>query len=265
VELNHYWSGEFEPGLSTRAQNIAGVQLAAGEDLMLSLEAALFGGHAVGPYVIARAALEALGRAHELLDPGLTPRSRAIAGLNYDLTSYYAALHLERRHPSDPSSERGQTAKAIRSRISELERKARQFGFAVQPSKGNRPPVVEIPVSSYSEVITKLLPEGHEPHGWGRVLAAAYASFAHADPLAILSIGDARGEEVMDLNQLDGLTLDEEAIVTVVSPVVFGHLAAYQRQVDAYGWGQSKWRDWSRHARFIIRRHVARLEREADS
>jgi len=250
----------FGPGFTAQAYQIAGLQLAAAEDLMLALEGALEGGHVIAPFVLARAALEALGRANHLLDPDLGARGRAEAAMSYELKGFHALLQVDRSAPLDPGSEEAQAGDQVQMYIRTLEDDARRLGFDVTPGKGRAAPMVGHQLPGFSQAVHDLLPLG-EPRALGRTLATAYSAFAHADPVMFRTLGTAAGYGIRDMSELDSLEFDEQEVLAIVSPVVVGHLATYERQILSYGWGKTMWDKWSRHARFVLRRHISRAER----
>ncbi len=227
---------------SFHAFAFAASQIGAAEDnaLGLLLEDGSF---SLAPYVLARAAIEASGRAFLLLDPSLTELERtewAVAEKLHDLRT------LERLMlANDPDLGGGQVradVADVRRRIAGLLHGARSDGLQIR----RRP--------RFTDVLKAVLDPGNNT--LGAIAAVNLSSIAHAAPEAIVATTWALDNTLGHEWGVGSAELDDTSIVDLVVSVLLPYVRAVSRQVDAFEWPPSSWTRWVSHVRSVLVRAV---------
>lgn len=242
------WVSLQTPGGSVAFHAYAGAagQIGAAEDNVLALELLLEDGvTSIAPFVVARAAIEASGRAFMLLDPQLTDKQRSELAVAEKLHELKTLETLMLAH--DPSmSEEGVRSDLddVRKRIRALKSAAGQEGLAVPASR-----------PSFTDVVRDVLSPRDDP-SYGLVAGASYSSLAHAVPHILVahswSLDSRLGHEWgVGFPELDYTTIRD-----LVQVVQIAFVKAISRQVDAYGWPPSSWTRWRRHVRATLLRSL---------
>jgi hypothetical protein len=222
---------------------LAAAQLAAAEDHILGLETLLLESEtAVAPIAVARAAVEAAGRASLLLDPSLSHRQRAELAVSETLHELHWTRELMLAHGSDQDDE---VTKAdihdIAKRIHETKAYLRKHTIKVP----DRP--------VFTTVLEQVLAVG-EDVGLGKHSAVLYSAFAHSVPHFLLTLTVGEKESAVHPMNVGLIELPDWLTLDLVFVVVHAHARGVSRQVEVYAWPPSSWARWRGHVRAVLRR-----------
>lgn len=234
-------SDPVEP-IAGSAYDLAASQLGAADDHVLALEAVLsYTETGVAPYVLGRAAIEAAGRAYQLLDPDISHRERAVLVLAESLSQLYAFRDLIRAHTPDDSRQEAKTDLAeVDADIDEIKRYLRQQGLPIPNRAG------------FSSILRNVLAMPGSFH-FGVLTAVLHSAVAHSVPniLVTLTVGD---REVKPHPMNVGLIgLDEGKVMDLVLAVCLAYSRGVSRQVEMYAWPPTAWKRATGRARRILR------------
>jgi hypothetical protein len=226
------------------AYSSAARQLGAAEDNALALGLVLAHREmSIAPCVLARASIEASGRAWNLLDPELTARDRLGFAISERLNDLHELERLMISHdPFGDGETRDRDLASVRSHIIKLRNAARAKGVVVP----RRP--------SFSHTVRSVLAFSATDDEFGRVVAATYSAFAHATPELLLArtvspIYPSGHDFMVGLTELEDSAVDE-----LVLAVLLAYSRAATRQAETYGWPLSSLKRSAAHARAVLRR-----------
>lgn len=237
-------SDPIEP-IAGGAHDLAASQLGAADDHLLALEAVLSDTETtVAPYVLARSAIEASGRAYELLDPSISHRERATLVLTEVLHELYAIRDLIRTHlPDDSRPETRADLAKVEGDVEEIKNYSREHGLIV-PQR-----------TSFTAILRNVLAMPESSH-FGQLTPVLHSAVAHSVPyfLVLLTIGD---EEVKPHPRNVGLVdLEEGKLMDLVLAVCLAYTRAVSRQIEVYAWPPSAWRRATARLRRILRKRL---------
>jgi hypothetical protein len=226
-----------------QAYHLAAGHLGAAEDNVLALELLLNeGSSSVAPFVVARASIEACGRAHLLLDPALSDKARSELAIGEAVYELHSMERLVIAH--DPRLESDQVRsdlEHIRHRVRSLRQKANEGGYQVP----GRP--------RFIEVVRGVMAIGTADETFGGVTAELYSAIAHAVPLILVSVASNLEESLGHVWGVGFSDIDEKTTRDLVVAVLVAYFKPVTRQVEAFGWPPSSWTRWCAHARVVLR------------
>lgn len=226
------------------AYSIAAAQLGAADDHLIALETLLLDvGSTVAPYVLARAAIEAAGRASMLLDPALSARERAGLAVREAIHDLEQLQRLMKAHDPDRTSpEVRRDIETVGQGLKALQRDAEARGLVVPRAR-----------PSFTRVVRSVLSTGADDDVLGRVTAVSYSSISHAGADILMALTADAADPDGHPFKVGFVDLTDEAITDIVIAVLVAHVPAVSRQVSAYGWPSSSWTRWRGHVRAELR------------
>lgn len=183
-----------------------------------------------GHMVLARAALEACGRAQHLFEPGLGVRLRIARGMNERLYS----LAEQERLPADAGdSER--IAAGRRRILDEAERR----GFAKLEKR--KAPTLEEPRPRSTETVRSALGAGADPE-LGHVLFGYFSAVSHGTAYGLMqSIDVVQREQPLQPDTIGQLKTDSTGVNTVSAALILAYVEAVERKRKHFGWQSDEW------------------------
>lgn len=182
-----------------------------------------------GHIVLARAALEACGRAQWLYEPEIDVRRRVARGMTERLYSLEAQARL--------ADEVGDHTRIETRRRSILNEAARQ-GFTI---KGKKLTAIGEPRLGATETVEHALGDGSDP-ALGRVLFGYFSAVSHGTVYGLVQSMDVvRSEEPLRPDTIGHLKTDSGAVNSVVAAMVLAYIEVVERERKLFGWQDDQW------------------------
>src|SRR4051812_33173785 len=183
--------------------------------------------------VLARACLEHAAKAWWMLDPTIGVRLRIARGLNERLYSFAEVARL-------PLSD--ETRETAKERALALVAQAEGHSFRKLPAKRREPATLEERRPTQSDIVGQLLKAGDD-ETLGRVTYRFYSAVAHGSVFGLLQ---SASRTAPGLPQTPGTTwaafaTNSADVNNLLSGVIMGLGAAYNRRVELFGWTTQDW------------------------
>lgn len=224
----------------------AASQLGGAEDSIRAIELLLQEGeHSVASFVLARAVIEACGRAYVLLDPSLPEDERSALAVREKLEELHTLerlMHSRDPHGLDPAVQADLSD--TRRRLTGLQDGARDAGLIVPRER-----------PSFTRVVNEVL-SLDENGTLATIAVAGYSSLAHAVPLMLVANAWRQDSSLGHEWGVGFSEPDYSQVVDLVVTIMLAYSRAVSRQIDAYDWPRSAWDRWVGHVRAVLRRAI---------